>query len=242
MNGAQARQRIPAWRRPLFWVVVVITSVLGVGAGVLWTARQDAGWESTGTVFVAFTFPATETDPFGGAQFVTQRIDTYAQLGQSPEVLQGIADDVGGQSVAELADNVSVEAVPGSVLIRATAHDGDRETSARLAQSLMDNLNRAAMAVEAGGPGNTSPIDLVPIQPPLTVPGSLLLTALAAAGGGLVGGAITGAVLGWLLCLVTSRRRNPRVAASGRHGRHRYPAHSATPRRQRSVVRGVSDG
>lgn len=216
-------------QRKLFWVLVILGALVGTAAGIVWTARQDAGWESTGTLFVAFTFPSTEKDPFGGSQFVTQRIDTYAELAGAPEVLQAVADDLGAAGPADVTDNVTVEAVPGTVLIQVTAHDTDRDRSDQLAQSMMTNLNAAAIAVEEGNAENTSPINLVPVQPPVAVPASLLMTAVLAGGAGAVAGGGLGAFAGWLLCRATAGRRSSRPARPApphRHGRHRQTTRS----------------
>lgn len=211
---------MPARRRLAFWVVVLLTAALGAGAGFLWAARQDKGWEASGTLFVAFTFPAEEKDPFGASQFVTQRIDTYAQLGKSPDVLQAIANDVGATTVSQLSGAIEVTTDPGTVLIRVTAVDADRNRATRMAQSMMSNLNRAAIAVEAGNKWGTSPISLVPVQPPVAVPASLLMTTVMGVGAGLVAGAALGAVLGWLLCRAMPHRR-PEPTPKPLHGRHR---------------------
>lgn len=246
---------VPARRRLAFWVVVILTALLGVGAGVLWASRQDKGWEATGTVFVAFTFPAEEKDPFGASQFVTQRIDTYAQLGKSPDVLQAVANDVGAVSMSQLADVVEVTTDPGTVLIRVTAVDTDRSRATRIAESVMTNLNRAAIAVEAGNKWGVSPISLVPVQPPVAVPAPLLMTAVMAGAAGLAGGAALGAVLGWLLCRAMPQRR-PEPARPPQHGRHRGGANrgqialpvnghrTAQPaaHRDRGGVSGVGNG
>ena len=221
MAATRDGEPVPVRRRKLFWAVVILAAIAGVAAGILWTARQDAGWESTGTAFVAFTFPDTVADPYGGAQFVTQRIDTYAELGGSAEVLNAVAEDVGAATPDDIADNVTVEAVPGTVLIRVIAQDLDRDRADQLAESMMTNLNVAATAVEAGGGNGTSPIDLVAVQPPVAVPASLLMTAILAGGGGLVAGAVLGVLLGWVLGMAFTRRRPPPRPQPHRHARPR---------------------
>lgn len=84
-------------------------------------------------------------------------------------------------------------------MLRISAVDADRATSLRLADSLMTNLNRAAVAVEAGGSGGESPIKLVAVQPPLAGPASTLTTDALAAVVGVVIGALLGALAGRLL-------------------------------------------
>ncbi len=193
-----------------FWLPVVICSVAGLSAGIFWSLTAPAGYASTGTAFVAFAFPAEEKDPFSAGQFLKQRIESYAQLGESPELLQAVADDLGGPPASELAGKTTVSAVPGTVLLRVTAQDNDRLTSLKLANSVMANLNEAVIAVETGGsPDGISPVDLIPVQPAIAGPASSIFGTLLKSTVGLGLGAVLGAALGWILS-----RRKPAATGS----------------------------
>ncbi len=193
-----------------FWIPVVTCSVAGLLAGIFWSLTAPAGYASTGTAFVAFGFPAEEKDPFSAGQFLKQRIQSYAQLAESPEVLQAVADDLGGPSASDLVGKVTVSAVPGTVLLRVTAQDNDRLTALKLTDSMMVNLNEAVGAVEAGGdPDGIAPVDLVPVQPAIAGPASSMLGNLLKSIGGLVVGTVLGAAIGWMLS-----RRKPAATLS----------------------------
>ena len=89
---AAATSEAPGWGRG-FWLAVAVTAFIGLLGGVSWAKAGDAGYDSTGTVFVALAFSPEERDPFSGSQFVTQ------QLGQAPWQAQGlheVAHHVGG--------------------------------------------------------------------------------------------------------------------------------------------------
>ena len=220
MVTVERTARAPWWRRRLFVLALAVGAVVGLAAGISWASTSDAGYESTGTSFVAFSFPPKQVDPFSGAQFVTQRIDTYVQLSQSLDVLQAVSVDVGALEPQDIADKITVSAVPGTVLLRVTAQDADPARAVRLATSMMTNLARAASAVEAGKSTTSSPIDLVTVQPPLTGPASSLVADGLAAVAGLLGGVFAGAAVGWILCLLKPGEK-VRQTSPPSHGRHR---------------------
>ena len=221
MMNANDTERPSVWRRKLMWVPLLIGALLGLIGGAALSLTAHPGYESTGTAFVVFSFPPEEPDPFSGSQFVRQRIESYAQLGQSPEVLQAVADDVGGFTGAELADHVTVSAVPGTVLLRVTVRDSDQVTSVKIANSVMSNLDDAVVAVESGGSGAVSPIGLVRVQPAISGPASTTFGDVVKPLGGVAVGTLLGAAFGWALARRTPRGSGPTSPPRASPGKHR---------------------
>lgn len=197
-----------AWWRELVGIPLAVGAAVGLAGGVAWSVSVDSGFEATGTTFVAFDFPRRELDPFSGSRFVTQRIDSYAELGESPEFLQAVADSVPGGSPTGLTGHVDVSAVPGTVLLRVTARDSDRLTAQRIVNSVMSNLDEAVANIEGGSPDAVSPIGLVPVQDAIVGPASSTSANLVRSMVGLAFGSLVGAGVGWL----TARRQ-----AGGKH-------------------------
>lgn len=205
------------WRRASFWVPLVLGALAGLLAGIFWSTSTHSGYQGTGTAFVAFTFQAEETDPFSASLFVSQRIDSYAQLGQSPQVLQAVADKVGGRDAADLAGNVEVSAVPGTVLLRVTVHDSDRLTALKVTDSVMSELDHVLVEFESGSPDAPAPVGLVTIQPAIAGPASSPIVDVLKSGAGLAVGTLLGAALGWLLSLGKPSGAPPSQNVLGRH-------------------------
>ncbi len=231
-NGQTAREKVTArpqvLRSGAVWIPAVVGAVAGLASGIVLAGSVDSGYEATGTAFVALDFPTEELDPFSGSQFVTQRIGSYAQLGESPEVLQLAADDVPGRTQSDLVGQVEVSAVPGTVLLRVTARDSDSRTATRIANSVMTHLDAAVGDLESGAVGAASPIGLAPVQPPIVAATSSRATTLAMSLAGLVGGALIGAIAGWSALWL--RARGIRRATSSRRSR-KSPAGDTDQRR-----------
>lgn len=221
-DGAQHREvpveavRKGTRRGKRFWIPVLIGAVVGLVVGTGWLKSGDTEYVATGTVFVTFDFPPEVLDPFSGSQFVTERIDSYAQLAKSPAVLGAMADDVRARSATEIANGTTVTTVPGTVMLRVVARDSDPQTATAIADSMMTHLSSAVAGVEAGGPDGVSPIDLVPVQPAIVGPASTLLTDAVRSAAGLAVGTLLGALVGWVLSRRQSGRRRSVAAAHAR--------------------------
>jgi capsular polysaccharide biosynthesis protein len=164
-NVAQIKLRRP----PRHWLVIPVCGVLGLFAGLILGASAPPSYESQTAAFVSMTSLPTDdpngADPFGGSQFALQRIQSYAELATSPQVLQGALRDLHRGDGADLSKNVKVSS-SGGVMLWVTVDDGDPQAAAHMADAVMANLVRSVAALEAGG-GQHSPVQLVPVQPAL---------------------------------------------------------------------------
>jgi succinoglycan biosynthesis transport protein ExoP len=156
-------------RPPRHWLVIPVCGVLGLFAGLILGASAPPSYESQTAAFVAMTSLPTDdpnsADPFGGSQFALQRIQSYAELATSPQVLQGALRDLHRGDGADLSKNVKVSS-SGGVMLWVTVDDGDPQAAAHMADAVMANLVRSVASLEAGG-GQHSPVQLVPVQPAL---------------------------------------------------------------------------
>lgn len=179
------------WRCRIFWIPVLIGTFVGLLAGVGLARTSAEGFDATGTTYVALAFPPDQPDPFSALQFVTQRIDGYPELGTSPEVLQAVADEIGGSSVADLASRVSVSAVPGTALLRVVTHDDNPDTASKITNSVLEHLGEAIAAVEGGGPDAPGPVEPKVVQPAIAGPvSSSFISDVKIAGAVLLGTAL----------------------------------------------------
>jgi capsular polysaccharide biosynthesis protein len=159
--------RIRLRRSPRHWLIIPVCGVLGMFGGLIWAAATPPVYESQAAAFVSMTALPTEdpshNDPFGGSQFALQRVQSYAQLATSPQVLQAAMHDLHRGDGTEVARNVKVSA-GGGVMLWVSVEDRDPQTAAHVADAVMANLVRSVAALEADG-GQRSPIQLVPVQP-----------------------------------------------------------------------------
>jgi capsular polysaccharide biosynthesis protein len=210
--------------------------------GLIWTAATPPIYQSQAAAFISMTALPTDdpnhNDPFGSSQFALQRVQTYAQLAMSPQVIQGAMRDLHRGDGAAVAENVKV-ASSGGVILWVTVEDGDAQTAAHTADAVMASLVRSVAAVEADG-GQRSPVQLVPIQPAL-VPnkpagrGGLIKSVL-----GLLAGLALG---GTAFHFIRTRRDGKRLQKKG-NNTEPAPAEEADAEHRDSgvVVLRVGDG
>lgn len=202
-------QRIKFHYSPKHWLLIPILAVLGLLIGLTWAASAPAMYKSQSAAFVSLTaLPADNpyhSDPFSGSQFALQRVQSYAELATSPQVIQAAINELHRPDAAEIAKNVNVSST-GGVLLWVTVEDRDPQAAARLADTVMANLARSVAALESDG-GQRPPVQIVPVQP------AIVPERPEATGGFLktLGGLVVGLGLGILAFrFIRSRRRGPR--------------------------------
>lgn len=160
-------------------------------------------------------FPATEPDPFSAQQFVTQRIDSYAQLATSPAVLVEVQKDLPRYTLDELRAAIEVAAIPGTVLIDATVTTSDPRAAASIADSVLAQLAATVTSAEGSGAQQASPILMPQIQPAIAPDAAGTSIDAVKVFGGVASGGVVGGLLWWGITRGTEkggRRSAPRHA------------------------------
>jgi capsular polysaccharide biosynthesis protein len=226
---------------PRHWLVIPVCAVLGMLAGLVWGASATPVYQSQSAAFISMTaLPVDDpnhNDPFGSSQFALQRVQTYAQIATSPQVLQAALRDLHRGDAPDIAQNVKVSST-GGVMLWVTVEDRDAQSAAHLADAVMASLVHSVSTLEADG-GQRSPIQLVPVQPAL-VPdrpessGALLKT---------LGGLVLGLALGGGAFYFIRSRRDAKPHQGG--PKNAAPAPKADPKHNGKngvVVLRVGDG
>jgi capsular polysaccharide biosynthesis protein len=226
---------------PRHWLVIPVCAVLGMLAGLVWGASATPVYQAQSAAFISMTaLPVDDpnhNDPFGSSQFALQRVQTYAQIATSSQVLQAALRDLHRSDTADISQNVKVSST-GGVMLWVTVEDRDAQSAARLADAVMASLVHSVSTLEADG-GQRSPIQLVPVQPAL-VPdkpessGALLKT---------LGGLVLGLALGGGAFYFIRLRRDAKPAQSAT--KKGGPPPAANPKNNGNngvVVLRVGDG
>ncbi|WP_433364409.1 polysaccharide biosynthesis tyrosine autokinase [Streptosporangium sp. CA-115845] len=180
------------WRN---WPLIAGSLALSVVTALALTAGTPPTYAASISMLVSTSNQEGGTiTAYQAALLSQQRMQSYANLLTSRRVIQAIAE---GEDVDRLRENVEAEAVPDTVLLRATVTDGDPHRAARLANSLgrafaelIDKLEHPAQPSE-GAKVSVSVVDQAqvpsaPIAPRLSI--NLALGVLV--GLTLIGGAI----------------------------------------------------
>jgi capsular polysaccharide biosynthesis protein len=204
VGGHRAR-----WR----WLVIPLCGVLGLAAGILWTASKPPTYTATTYGFVAFTptapgDPANE-NPYASGVFTEQRISTYAALATSTDVLQAVVAETHQGTVDQLRGRVRAAVIPDSVIVQVAVDDANPRAAAQLAKSVLSNLGRTVTSVERGGAGFIS-LDGAPPQPASPVQILSIQPAIVGAIGprwhAPIGGLLAGLIVGTAICVYYIRR------------------------------------
>jgi polysaccharide biosynthesis transport protein len=210
------------------WLVpIALAALVGLLVAVILARTTRTTYTATTTSFVSMASrSAAESDPFAGSQFVLQRMNTYAGLTTSPDVLDPVITELGlNLTPAALAARVTSTTTPDSVLLTVTVSDEDARSAGMIADAIAKHHATVVERSEAdGGLSSDSPVRVSVVDParvasssPVPPVLSILIKAVAAALLVLAGAALL---------------RRYRSGA-------RTPAHAARPVAQRAEERDV---
>jgi len=194
------------------WLVIVVLTLVGLGAAAAYSLTRTPEFESSSTVFVS-TQGSTVQELQQGSSFTQARINTYVGLATAPVVLNPVIAELGLDVTARtLAESVSVAAPLNSTLITVTVTDHDPVMAADIANAIAASLATAVPQLEPESADGTSPVRLTRVsdaQPALSpsspnVPLNLALGVLV--------GLALGIGVAVLRTVLDNKVRNPRDA------------------------------
>ncbi len=142
------------------WVSIALITLLGLGAAGLFTYLQPKVYTATAQTFVAISNDgASSADILSGATFTLQRVKSYTQIVDSPDVLQPVIDELKlNVTTEQLARNVSATSPLDTVLIEVQAKDGSAEQAAAVANAVAKQLGLQIEKLEEPKAGGASPV------------------------------------------------------------------------------------
>lgn len=175
------------------WFLVVFAAVLGAAAGLLISFVQTPSYRASTEVFISTQAADTSSDLVQGNAFTLSRVNTYARLAGSEEVLERVADRLELEvPVRDLMERVEAMPVTNTAILEISALSDDPALAADLANATAASLAEAVEELETTG--STSPVRLativsadVPAEPESPRPvlqailGALLLAVAALA-------------------------------------------------------------
>ncbi|KXC05336.1 MULTISPECIES: polysaccharide biosynthesis tyrosine autokinase [Microbacterium] len=143
------------------WLVIVVLTLLGLGAAAGYSLTRTPIYESSSTVFVSTQTAGTAAELQQGSNFTQARINTYVGLVSTPVVLNPVIADLGLAVTAEsLAGRVKASATLNSTLITISVSDPDAVQSAKLANAIAASLASAVPQLEPETAAGGSPVRL----------------------------------------------------------------------------------
>jgi succinoglycan biosynthesis transport protein ExoP len=142
-------------------LVVLACAVVGGVSAYVYTDRETRLYESTAEIFVAVTAaPRTSESLLGSNDVVQSRLMSYTQLVSTPGVEDLIREDLDIPDGKPVAQSISAEVIPGSVLLSISVVDQDPQRAAAVANSAAKNLGVVVNELEALGTNSaaTAPV------------------------------------------------------------------------------------
>ncbi len=187
------------WKRR--WPLLGALVVAGVVVGLLVAAGTRPMYTATATSFVTTRSASSVSDLQQGASLARQAGQSYADLARKPYVLQGVITDLHLATTSEaLAQRITAQIAPDTVVLNIDVADPSPEQAARIANAVQDRLGRtvASLAPSVRRSSEVTAIQRAvlptsPSSPNLPLDGAL--------------GALGGAAAWLLLALVAAIRR-----------------------------------
>ena len=142
------------------WLTIVVFFLLGLtGAGLL-TYTQTPEYESSARIFISVDTSGDSTQAAQGALFGTNRVQSYAQLATSREVLQQVISRLNlnltpGQLAAKITSSVATD----TVIIKLGVVDPDAGVAQQVAKAESEVMTSIISDVE------TSPVKATIVDP-----------------------------------------------------------------------------
>jgi capsular exopolysaccharide synthesis family protein len=140
------------------WLSIVLCTVLAVVASAVVTSQMTSQYESSAKLFISSSASSSSGDAYQGSLFSAQRVASYADLVAGKELAQRVVDDLDlDLSATDLAEKVTAEAAPDTVLLGISVTDPDAQEAQRLAQAFSVQLASLVAELETP-PGNANPV------------------------------------------------------------------------------------
>lgn len=135
------------------WTIVMGLGIVGLLLGGLSVAVATPTYRATAEMFVGTDL--SQRLDLSASQFTLDRMESYAALVNSPEVTEGVADELGlDLSGEEVGSMISADVIPGTVLIRLDVEDISAQRTSSIANAAARRLGEVIQELEApeGGP------------------------------------------------------------------------------------------
>jgi capsular exopolysaccharide synthesis family protein len=168
------------------WLLILLSVILAVGAALAITANTPPKYVATISMLVSgHDKEGSLSTAYQAGMLSAQRVHSYASLLSSRRVVGQIVKD---EDIARLQENITAEAVPGTVFLRATVTDTDPARAARLANALGVRFAELVDQIERPTPRSRPAVKItivdqadVPLEPVSPKPLANLVVAVLVA-------------------------------------------------------------
>ena len=149
-----------------YWALVVVTTVLGIaaGLGLSWLATPE--YQSKTQLYVSVRSDGGNTgDLVQGANYSRQIVNSYVSVVSSSAVLDPVVEELGlDMTGSQLADHITAASPSDSALIDITASSSSAEESAEIAEAVGESFKNVVQTQLEPEVNGASPISLTTTQ------------------------------------------------------------------------------
>ncbi|KGJ81781.1 chromosome partitioning protein [Cryobacterium roopkundense] len=148
------------------WVLIVLLTLVAVGAASTFSILQTPQYSATSKVFVSTQSSGTTSELAQGNSFTVQRVKTYSDLVTTPLVLLPVIGSLDLQVTSDaLKGKVTASAPLDTSIIDITVVDTDPVRAAETANAVSESLTSVVAEIEvSSGADAVSPVKLTRVQ------------------------------------------------------------------------------
>lgn len=186
MERSELSEALKKW----WFLIAIVTAVSAVAAGG-YTAMQPPMYTATAQGILSVSNPQTRP-PYAlanGAQYILDRMTSYAELGVTTPVLAPVVDDLDlDETPLSLSGRIDSHSIVGMAVVEVAATYNDPKVAASIADSTITQMSRAVSSLEKGN------VQMAPtgaaVAPAAPSNERVLISSAVAAAGGLVLGCL----------------------------------------------------
>lgn len=185
------REYLQSLRR--HWLVIVLLTLVGGGAGFLYAQAQTEMYSATSSVVVIPARGDSTSELVQGANYVQNLVQTYIVVATSPQVLEPVIDDLGLDTTPQaLAGTMTVDSPLNTAVLDIRVLNADPALARDIANATADELANAVSDLSPQNADNQPAVRLATISSALlpaspVLPNTRLLTIIGAIGGLVLG-------------------------------------------------------
>jgi succinoglycan biosynthesis transport protein ExoP len=143
------------------WKLITLCTLLALGGAAAATIAATPIYSAQAQLFVSTSQSASDA-PSGlnqGGQFAQQRVKSYADVIDSPQVTEPVIERLGlDLTPRELEKKISADAPLDTVLINVSAEDTSPQIAQEIANAAAERFTNVAAALETPASGGPSPV------------------------------------------------------------------------------------
>jgi capsular exopolysaccharide synthesis family protein len=147
------------------WVFIVVFTLVGVAAAATYSILREPEYQSTSKVFVSVQSMGSISDLTQGNSFLQNQVQSYADVVNTPLVLQPVIDSLGLEtSVPDLSASIEATSPSDTVIVEITAADEDPESAARIANAVASSFESAVSGLVPPNAEGVTPVKITVLQ------------------------------------------------------------------------------